>query len=133
LTVIAKDVYGSVMAQNVGLSVDDLEIGTIFSSGVEFDGKISLSQPVLVHGSLKGTITSTSDIFISQEAKVDADMEARRISVKGQVSGTIHAQERLELFKTARISGAIKTSDIVVQSGAVINAQCQMSEATTGE
>lgn len=116
------------MAQTNASSVDTSEIGTILSEGVAFEGVATFFRPVLVNCSLQGTIKSESDVFISAGAELNSDIEARRISIKGKVQGTIRASDRIELFRTARVKGTVETIDLIMQSGAVLNAQCIMPE-----
>ena len=116
------------MAQSNVSSVDTSEIGTILSEGVVFEGVATFLRPVLVNCSLQGTIKSESDVFISAGAELRSDISARRISIKGKVSGTIKASDRIELFRTARIKGTLETVDLIMQSGAILNAQCIMPE-----
>ena len=107
-------------------AIDEDDIGTIIADDVEFDGQMFFEQPVLIRGKIKGSVSSQDDVFISEEAVVDADLDAKRISIKGKVNAAINARERLELFKTARIEGSIKTPDLIVQSGARFNGPCTM-------
>ena len=60
---------------------------------------------------------------------VEADVDARRVSVKGSISGDVVAGERLELFVTARIDGNITTPDLIVQSGSRLNGRVTMADA----
>jgi len=108
-------------------SAEDVEIGTILSSDVEFDGNMFFKQPVIIQGSIKGLLASDNDVFIANEAVIHADIDARRVSVKGLVDGKIIARERLELFRSARVSGTIETVDLVMQSGAILNGSCKMT------
>ena len=107
-------------------AIDEDDIGTIIADDVEFDGQMFFEHPVLIRGKIKGSVSSQDDVFISEEAVVDADLDAKRISIKGKVNAAINARERLELFKTARIEGSIKTPDLIVQSGARFNGPCTM-------
>lgn len=107
-------------------ALDEDEIGTIIADDVEFDGEMHFEHPVLIRGKVKGSITSLDDVFISEEAVIDADLDAKRISIKGRVTAAINARERLELFKTARIEGPVDTPDLIVQSGARFNGPCTM-------
>jgi cytoskeletal protein CcmA (bactofilin family) len=107
-------------------AIDEEELGTIISDDVEFDGDMRLEQPVLIRGKVKGAVLSGDDVFISEEAIVEADIDAHRVSIKGTVTASITARERIELFKTARVRGSIKAPDLIVQSGARFSGPCSM-------
>jgi len=108
-------------------SSEDVEVGTILSTDVEFDGLMTFNKPVIIQGTVRGNVESSNDVFIATEAIVTADVMARRISIKGTVEGTLKARERLELFRSARVSGTVDTVDLVIQSGALLNGTCRMS------
>lgn len=107
-------------------AIDEDEIGTIIADDVEFDGEMIFEHPVLIRGKVKGSISSQDDVFISEEAVVNADIDAKRVSIKGRVNAAINARLRLELFKTAFVKGPIHTPDLIVQSGARFNGPCTM-------
>lgn len=107
-------------------SLDEDEIGTILSVDVEFDGELEFDHPVLIRGQVKGEIKSRDDVFISEEALVSGLIEANRVSVKGRLDATVRAAHRIELFRTARVSGDVWTPDLIVQSGARYNGACTM-------
>ena len=107
-------------------AIDEDEIGTIIAEDVEFDGEMLFEHPVLIRGKVKGSIASRDDVFISEEAVVNADIDAKRVSIKGRVDASINARDRLELFKTAHVKGSIRTPDLIVQSGARFTGPCTM-------
>ena len=107
-------------------AIDEDEIGTIIADDVEFDGEMLFEHPVLIRGKVKGNISSKDDVFISEEAIVNANIDAKRVSIKGRVNASINARERLELFKTAQVKGSIQTPDLIVQSGARFVGPCVM-------
>lgn len=109
-------------------SIDESTLQTVLAEDIDFDGEIRFSEPLLVKGSLKGTVVSETDLYINEDAVVAARIEARKVSVKGAVQGDIHASQRLELFSTARIHGNVKTPDLIVQSGCSLNGCCAMPQ-----
>ncbi|TVR07004.1 MAG: polymer-forming cytoskeletal family protein [Spirochaetaceae bacterium] len=110
-------------------TIDEAEIDTLLSEDVEFEGELTFQDAVLVKGVVRGKIESSSDLFVSEQAHVDAEATAEMISVKGRLTGSIHARRKLELFSTGRIEGHVQTPDLIVQSGAVLNGSCRMDGA----
>ena len=107
-------------------NIDEDEIDTVLGDDIEFEGEIHFDQLVLVKGKLKGNLNSTSDIFIGPSAHIQATVDARVISVKGQVVGDVTSRQRLELFASSSVTGNIITPDMIVQSGARFNGNCRM-------
>lgn len=109
-------------------TLDEAEIDTLLSEDIEFEGELAFQDAVLVKGVVRGTIQSAADIYVSEQAHVDAETSAEMISVKGRLTGTIHARRKLELFSSGRVEGHVQTPDLIVQSGAVLNGSCRMDD-----
>lgn len=111
-------------------NIDESTLQTVLAEDIDFDGELSFSEPLLIKGSVKGTISSETDLYINDGAVVDATVQARKVSVKGEVQGDIRALERLELFSTARITGNVQAPDLIVQSGCRLNGSCRMEDSS---
>ena len=116
----------TLMAELKLKKIDEVDIDTVLAEDVEFEGSLEFQDPVLIKGSFRGEITSSGDIFISEDARVDAKITANVVSIRGEVNGDVHARTRLELFEKARLTGGIVAADLIVQSGSVLNANCRM-------
>jgi cytoskeletal protein CcmA (bactofilin family) len=112
-------------------NIDESTLQTVLAEDIEFDGELYFSEPLLIKGSVKGTISSDTDLYVHDGAVVDATVQARKVSVKGEVHGDIRALERLELFATARITGNVHAPDLIVQSGCLLNGSCRMERASS--
>lgn len=109
--------------------IDESELDTVLAEDIDFDGELSFKQPLLVKGRVSGQIRSESDLYVNESASVDATVSAATVSVKGTVTGDITATTRLELFASSHVSGNIRTGDLIVQSGCVLNGTCEMQGA----
>lgn len=108
-------------------SIDESEIDTVLAADVELEGELTFDTTVLIKGRFSGEISSTGDLFINENAAVDATVRAKRITVRGSLNGELEALERVELFDTATVSGKINTPDLIVQSGCRFNGTCSMN------
>ena len=115
-------------------AIDESTLETVLAEDIDFDGELRFSEPLLIRGKVKGSIISDTDLYVNASAHVEATIEAGKVSVKGTVSGDIHAKSRLELFASARVTGNVRTDDLIMQSGCRLNGSCQMPEpAEPGE
>ncbi len=108
-------------------SIDESTLQTVLAEDIDFDGEIHFSEPLLIKGHVKGKVVSETDLYINADAVVAARIEARKVSVKGEVQGDIHAKSRLELFASARVTGNVHTPELIVQSGCLLNGSCTMA------
>lgn len=107
-------------------NIDEADIDTVLAEDIEFEGELVFHDPLLIKGRFNGEIRASGDLFINESANVEAKVEAQTVSVKGNVEGDVLAHTRLELFETARVTGNIRTPDLYVQSGCLINGTCKM-------
>ena len=114
-------------------SVEETELDTILADDIDFTGELSFKKPLMIKGRFKGQIKASGDLYIGDEATVEAQITANLVSLKGSVKGNITAERRVELFSMSRVDGDITTPEIVMESGARFTGMCRMgdrSEAT---
>ena len=119
---------GSSASLTTAADFDITTLETVLAEDIDFDGELRFSEPLLVKGTVKGSVISNTDLFVNPDATVSATIEASKVSVKGTVIGDIHATTRLELFSSARVTGNVRTPDLIMQSGCRLNGSCEMYE-----
>lgn len=94
------------------------ELATIGKS-VVVKGELSGSEDLYVDGQVEGSVALRGQtLTVGPNGKVRANVEARNVIVHGRVDGDVHATERVELRKTASLSGDISTARISIEDGA---------------
>jgi cytoskeletal protein CcmA (bactofilin family) len=106
--------------------IDEVEIDTILAEDIDFEGELSFKRPLMIRGRFRGKVDSPSDLYVGEQAVVEATVSAGKVSSKGRITGNITAASRVELFSTARVQGDIETPDLVVESGCAFNGNCKM-------
>src|SRR5208282_3394972 len=105
-------------AEPVRESTRSSEIATIGKS-VVVKGELSGSEDLVVDGEVEGSIALRGQsLTIGPNGRVRANIEARNVILHGRVDGDIHASERVELRKSASLSGDITTVRISIEDGA---------------
>jgi len=105
-------------AETVRETARSSEIATIGKS-VVVKGELSGSEDLVVDGEVEGSIALRGQsLTIGPNGRVRANIEARNVIVHGRVDGDIHASERVELRKSASLSGDITTARISIEDGA---------------
>ena len=83
-------------------------------------GELSGSEDLYLDGEVEGSIELREHhLTIGPHGKVRASVNARDVVVHGQVNGNVHGSERVELKKSAVLTGDIVTQRIVIEDGAV--------------
>lgn len=96
------------------------------NEGTTFIGDIQSSGFFRIDGTVEGNITSPARVVIGKGGMVKGMLHCDNADIEGKVEGEIKVKEILTLRATAIINGDIKTSELVVESGAALNGNCNM-------
>lgn len=97
--------------------VNESKLDTVLAEDISFEGEMSFTRELMIKGHYSGTIRSTGDLYIAENAEVDADIVADAVFVRGQVKGSIEASTRVELQGDAVVVGDITAPKIVMDTG----------------
>ncbi len=94
------------------------EIATIGKS-VVVKGELSGNEDLVIDGDVEGSITLRGQtLTVGPHGRVRANIEARNVIVYGRIDGDILAADRVDLRKSASLSGNIATTRISIEDGA---------------
>jgi cytoskeletal protein CcmA (bactofilin family) len=86
---------------------------------VVIKGELSGSEDLYLDGEVEGSIElHDHNLTVGPHGRVRANVHAREVVVHGKVDGNISGSERVELKKSAILSGDISTQRIVIEDGA---------------
>jgi cytoskeletal protein CcmA (bactofilin family) len=89
-------------------------------------GDLECDGIVKVEGVYQGSIKTVSNVIISEEARVDAHIEAQNVSVSGQVKGSVVAKGRLEILSTGRVWADVTVSSFLLDDGGKLHGGLKM-------
>jgi cytoskeletal protein CcmA (bactofilin family) len=67
-------------------------------------------------------------VLIGQGAQLEGDLHTKEAVVGGEVIGSIHATERVELQPTATVTGNIITPRIAVMEGGKVSGEVRIQD-----
>lgn len=105
-------------------SADD--ILSHLGEGTELDGILTFTHGLRVDGVVKGKVKSEAILEIGPSGKVDAEVEVRKVLIRGEFHGAIHATERVEILKEGKVFGDIFSPCLIIEAGALFEGRCNM-------
>jgi cytoskeletal protein CcmA (bactofilin family) len=99
---------------------------SIIASDMTVIGDLETEGVVRIEGTVKGTVRVGSQVLVAQGAVIEGDLHTQEAVIAGQVSGAIHARERIELQATALVTGDIFTPRISIVEGARVTGEVKM-------
>jgi cytoskeletal protein CcmA (bactofilin family) len=111
--------------------LDDEDFDTILSTDIDFSGTLRFEKPFLIRGMVSGEIHANGLLVIDEEAVVNANINASRVVIRGQVKGDVNAAEKVEVSVTGRLAGNVNAPEIFMETGCVFNGLCTMTGKKT--
>lgn len=96
---------------------------TIIGASIKVKGNFQGQGNIIVEGSLDGSLKTDANIFIGDQAKIVANIEAKDIVINGEVRGNIKAKNYLAIGGTAKIFGDVQYGELSIDRGGAVNGQ----------
>lgn len=110
------------------LPVEDLN--GFMDVGTEFVGELRFRDTFRIDGRLRGKVVSENTLIVGESGHVEAEIDCGVVSIRGSVSGKIHARQRIELLAGCKVHGTLVAPKVVIEEGAFFEGNCDMSAAT---
>jgi cytoskeletal protein CcmA (bactofilin family) len=117
-------------AESLARSIKDGALSGFVGNGTVLTGETSFKSMLRIDGQLTGKINSEAGtLIVGNQGLVEADVQVAIATIHGTVNGDIVATQRLELGRTARVTGNVTTPSLMIEQGAMFEGSCKMSEA----
>jgi cytoskeletal protein CcmA (bactofilin family) len=101
-------------------------VDTILGKNFVFKGEIESAEGSLrIDGNFEGELQVSGDVLVGETGKVTGSLNARNITIAGQVNGKIEAGAKLELTPTAKVCADAKMVFLSIEEGAFYQGLCE--------
>ena len=111
--------------------LEDRDFDTILSPDIDFSGTLNFEKPFLIRGKVSGEIKAQGLLVIDDQAIVNANINASKVIIRGQVKGNVTAAEKVEVTITGKLVGNVTAPEIFMETGCVFNGRCTMTEKSS--
>ena len=99
-------------------------IDSLIGGSTRIEGNVYFSGGLRVDGTIRGNVNALPDqpgtLVLSEQARIDGEVEVAHLVVNGTINGSVHATETLELQSSSRVKGDVHYKSIEMHQGAVI-------------
>src|ERR1700683_3206560 len=96
---------------------------------VVIKGELSGSEDLYLDGQVEGSIAlKGNSLTVGPNGQVKASVDAKAIVVQGKLEGNIQASDRVELRKSAIVTGDITTQRISIEEGAYLKGKVDIHQ-----
>jgi cytoskeletal protein CcmA (bactofilin family) len=105
----------------------DVDAGTTIGEQSVFEGRFAVRGSLRVDGTFEGQALVVDQLAVGPKGRVRAGITATSVVVEGIIIGNIAASRRILLLATARVLGDLKTPELIIQDGVVLEGKCTIS------
>ena len=98
---------------------------TVLGANSTLDGHLRSSANVRLDGTFTGTLEIGGNVLVGETAQINADINAKNISIAGAVRGNVNGK-KVQLLRTGRIWGDIHATALTTEEGAFIDGKITM-------
>jgi cytoskeletal protein CcmA (bactofilin family) len=99
---------------------------------VVIKGELSGSEDLYLDGQVEGSIAlKGNSLTVGPNGQVKASVDAKGVVVQGKLDGNIQASDRVELRKSAIVTGDIAAQRISIEDGAFLKGKVDINRADT--
>lgn len=92
-----------------------------------FTGSFNINGSLRIDGRFEGKSLKADQLYIGTDGKVKTNIEAVSVIVEGLIMGNINATSRVLLMPTAKVYGDIRTPELIIQNGVLLEGRCTIA------
>ncbi len=104
-----------------------VEAGSTIGESSAFEGRFAVRGNLKIDGRFEGEALLVDQLAVGPRARVRTSITATSVVVEGIIIGTVSASRRVLLLATARVLGDIKTPELIIQDGVILEGRCTIS------
>ncbi len=99
---------------------------TIIGSNITIEGDITGDDSLIIEGIVRGTVAVKSDVTVTQDGHVEADVDSQSIEIAGSVQGNVNAVDKIDIKAGGRLVGDVKAPRVLIADGAAFKGNINM-------
>lgn len=100
------------------------------SQGIKIKGDITGTEDLFVDGVIEGKIDlGNASLTVGPNGTVHAEITAREVVLRGVAEGKFTADERIQIWHTARVHGELKSDRISIEDGAELRGKVEAGKS----
>lgn len=117
-------------SESMARDIKEGRLSGFVGNGTVLTGETEFQAMLRVDGHLTGKVSSdTGTLIIGSTGIVDANIAVAAALVNGTVNGDIYATDRIQLGRTAIVTGNIQTPRLIIEDGALLEGSCSMMKS----
>jgi len=90
---------------------------TVIGPSCTVSGEFVSEEDVSIHGTVRGRIETSADIFVEVGGMIEAEVSTQNIDVRGTIVGNVTAADRFEIHPGGSVTGDVRAPRVVLADG----------------
>jgi cytoskeletal protein CcmA (bactofilin family) len=117
-------------SESIARDIKEGRLSGFVGHGTVLTGETTFQMMLRVDGHLTGSVSSEGGtLIVGTNGQVDANVSVGVATINGVVNGDVIGTEKIQLGRTARVTGNIATPRLIIEEGAVFEGGCNMMRA----
>jgi cytoskeletal protein CcmA (bactofilin family) len=99
-------------------------IDSLIGAGTTIEGDLNFSGGMRIDGQVNGNVIAAqgkpSTLVLSEQARVNGEVNVTHLVINGIISGPVFASEYMELQSKAKVNGDVHYTTLEIQLGAIV-------------
>jgi len=99
-------------------------IDSLIGAGTSIEGDLNFSGGMRIDGQVNGNVIAAqgkpSTLVLSEQARVNGEVNVTHLVINGAISGPVFASEYMELQSKAKVNGDVHYTTLEIQLGAIV-------------
>ena len=106
--------------------IEEKDVDTVLAEDIDFSGTMKFKKSLMIKGKFDGQIDAEGHLILGPNAVIKATIKTGVLTNYGKIIGNVEAIKKVELLKGAELNGDVKTPDLIIESGCILNGKCTM-------
>ncbi len=96
-------------------------------AGIQIEGKVTGDEDLHIDGKIDGSVVLRGQrLTVGRSGKLNSEIWAREIVIYGNLTGPVHASDRVEIKKDGSVTGDISALRISIEDGAYFKGRIEI-------
>ena len=106
----------------------------MFSGGdVSIDGRFEGGEDIEINCRFRGELAVSGTVVITETGDFEGEIQASRAIVYGGFDGILRASDKVHVRSTGRVTGHVRTEELLVERGGVCSGTVDRADAPVGQ
>jgi cytoskeletal protein CcmA (bactofilin family) len=95
-------------------------------AGTKVEGSVQSANDIRIDGHIKGSLRCEAKVIIGPGGRIEGEVHCQHAVIEGNFDGKLFVKELLNIRETAKVTGEVRYSKLIVQPGAVLSGDVRL-------